>query len=127
MRYTISEAAQKCSLSAHVLRYYEKEGVLPAVHRSKGGIRYYTEEDLETLGLICCLKKTGMQLSEIKAFVLLGGKDEASLKERCEILRRQKENVERQIEELKQSYDKVSRKLEHYTRLLENFASADQN
>ena len=121
MRYTIKEASEKTQLSAYVLRYYEKEGILSSVHRSKGGIRYYTDEDMETLGLICCLKKTGMQLNEIKAFVQLSSQGKETLRERCLILSQQKEKVKRQIEELQHSYEKVSHKLDHFTKLLREY------
>ena len=60
--YTIQEACNKSGLSAHTLRYYEKEGLLSGVERSQGGFRHYTDEDLERLGLICCLKNTGMSI-----------------------------------------------------------------
>ena len=39
MKYTIKEVSEKTGISSYVLRYYEKEGLLPPVSRSKGGIR----------------------------------------------------------------------------------------
>ncbi len=62
MGYTIKQVSERTNLSAHVLRYYEKEGLLFNINRSTSGIRSYTEDDLEWLGLICCLKNTGMSL-----------------------------------------------------------------
>ncbi len=53
MEYTIKQVAERTNLPPHVLRYYEKEGLLPAVGRSKGGIRRYTDDALDWLGLIC--------------------------------------------------------------------------
>ena len=51
--YSIQDVCKKTGLSAHTLRYYEKEGLLTAVNRSRGGFRQYSDEDLEELGLIC--------------------------------------------------------------------------
>ena len=51
------------------LRYYDKEGLLPFVERSSGGIRMFKDEDMEWLRLLGCLKKAGMPLREIKAFM----------------------------------------------------------
>ena len=100
MRYTIREVSEKTNISAYVLRFYEKEGLLPHIHRSEGGIRYYTDEDMDLLGLISCLKKTGMQLREIKTFVELSEQGPETLRERCNILRQQQDNVRKQMAEL---------------------------
>ena len=69
--YSIREVSEKTGLSAHTLRYYEKEGVLRGVDRSQGGFRQYTDDDLESLGLVCCLKNTGMSIQEIARFMEL--------------------------------------------------------
>ena len=69
--YSIQEVSSRTGLTTHTLRYYEKEGLLTGVERSPGGFRQYTDEDLEALGLICCLKNTGMSLQEIARFVNL--------------------------------------------------------
>ena len=47
--YTIQDVSKKTGLSAHTLRYYEKEGLITGVERSQGGFRQYTDEDLEAL------------------------------------------------------------------------------
>ena len=53
--YSIQEVCEKTGLTAHTLRYYEKEGLLTGVARSTGGFRQYSDEDMEWLGLFCCL------------------------------------------------------------------------
>lgn len=55
MLYTIGEMA-KINV-APSLRYYDKEGLLPFVERSGGGIRMFKDEDFEWLYTIECLKK----------------------------------------------------------------------
>ena len=59
MYYTIGEAAKRMNLSPSALRYYDKEGLLPFVERSSGGIRMFQDEDFDWLEIIECLKKTG--------------------------------------------------------------------
>ena len=44
-KVTIKEVCEKYELTPDTLRYYERVGVIPEVHRTKGGIRDYTEED----------------------------------------------------------------------------------
>ena len=98
--YTIREVSQKTGLSAHTLRYYEKEGLIDGVARTGGGLRQYTDEDLEVLGLICCLKNTGMSLKRILRFMELTRKGDHTLKERVELLRSHRESVIAHIREM---------------------------
>ncbi|SHN70375.1 MerR family transcriptional regulator [Desulfovibrio litoralis] len=65
MKYFIGEFATLVSLSAHTLRYYEKEQLL-IVERDTGGRRYYTEKDVTWILFIKKLKETGMSIKEIK-------------------------------------------------------------
>ena len=83
--YTIQDVSKKTGLTAHTLRYYEKEGLITGVERSQGGIRQYTDEDLERLGLIRCLKNTGMSIQEIARFVQLTHEGDHTLEEKSEI------------------------------------------
>lgn len=65
MGFSIGEVVKKTGLSAHTLRYYEKEGLLPFVTKSSSGLRVYTESDLGWLTMIECLKSSGLQIKEI--------------------------------------------------------------
>ncbi|MDR0400468.1 MAG: MerR family transcriptional regulator [Treponema sp.] len=120
--YTIKQVSEKSSLPPHVLRYYENEGLLPGVARSRSGIRRYSESDLEWLALVCCLKNTGMSIKQIKNFVELSVKGEETLKERCELLREHKRHVEAQIAEMRKHLEKVTWKIEHFTNQYERYA-----
>ena len=62
MIYTVGEMAQKLGVPASTLRYYDKEGLLPFVERSSGGIRMFRENDFEWLQVIRCMKKAGMSI-----------------------------------------------------------------
>ncbi len=41
MTYTIGEMAKLLDVPASTLRYYDKEGLLPFVARSSGGVRIF--------------------------------------------------------------------------------------
>jgi DNA-binding transcriptional MerR regulator len=120
--YTIKQVSEKTSLPPHVLRYYENEGLLPGVARSRNGVRRYSEGDLEGLALVCCLKNTGMSIKQIKNFVELGLKGEGTLKERCDLLREHKRHVEDQIREMQKHLEKVTGKIDHFTKQYEQYA-----
>lgn len=116
--YSIQEVSKKTGLSAHTLRYYEKEGLITGVERSRGGFRQYTDADLETLGLVCCLKNTGMSLQEILRFVQLAREGDHTLQERVALLRDHRENVIQRMAEMQKYLDKVTWKLNFYTEKL---------
>ena len=52
MKYSIGQAAKITGLSAHTLRYYEKEGLLPFVKKSGSGLRIFSETDLGWIAMI---------------------------------------------------------------------------
>lgn len=57
MVYTVGEMAELLGVTASTLRYYDKEGLLPFVERSPGGIRMFRDSDIEWLRVIGCMKK----------------------------------------------------------------------
>lgn len=114
MAYSIAKTAKMFGVTAHTLRYYDKEGLLPFVERTPSGLRSFTESDLEWLKTIMCLKNTGMPIKEIKQFIDLCLEGESTFERRLEIIRRQKENVEAQMSDLKKNYDYVLFKEQYY-------------
>ena len=123
--YTIQEVSKKTGLTAHTLRYYEKEGLLSGVERTQGGFRQYTDEDLERLGLICCLKNTGMSLQEIARFVQLTQAGEHTLRERVNMLTEHRENVIARMTEMQKHLEKVTWKVNYFSRKLEEYESRE--
>lgn len=121
MVYSIKQVSEKTSLPPYVLRYYEKEGLLPAVQRSKGGVRRYSEDDLDWLGLICCLKSTGMSIRQIKEFVDLSKQGACTLKQRCDMLAAHKKHVEEEISSMERHLRKVSGKIDHFSKEYERY------
>ena len=119
--YSIQDVSNKTGLSTHTLRYYEKEGLISDVERSQGGFRQYTDEDLERLGLIRCLKNTGMSIQEIARFVQLTHEGDHTLEERVERLREHREPVLERMAEMQEHLDKVTWKLNFFTEKLKAY------
>ena len=119
--YSIHEVCERTGLTAHTLRYYEKEKLLPNVSRSAGGFRQYSEEDMEALGMICCLKNTGMSLQDISRFMELAREGDQTLRERCELLKKHRDNVIARMEEMQRHLEKVTWKVDHFTEKLEEY------
>ncbi len=69
MADTIGAVAKKFNLNPSTLRYYDAEGLIPAIKKNEQGNRIFDEEAVSTLFTIECLKKSGMSIKEIKTFM----------------------------------------------------------
>lgn len=103
MLYTIGEMAQKLNVAPSTLRYYDKEGLLPFVERSSGGIRMFKDEDMEWLRMLGCLKKAGMPLKEIKSFMDWSRQGDATIGQRLALIEKQRQSVLDQQRQLEQT------------------------
>lgn len=121
MEYTIKQAAQKMNLTAYTLRYYDKEGLLPFVVRDNSGNRLFTDNDIEWLGLICCLKNTGMPIRQIKNFIQGALEGDHTLENRVKMLLEHRNHVLKQMEELNKNLDKINYKIKYYGGCLEEY------
>ena len=114
MTYTPAKAAEKIGISAHTLRFYDKEGLLPNVGRDEHGNRRFTDNDLQWLSLLQCLKNTGMSLKDIKRFAECTTIGDDTIDERLALFESQTENVKCQIAELKRYLNLLEYKLAFY-------------
>ena len=100
---TISEIAEKSSISITTLRYYEKIGLIPTVPRNSRGIRDYDDSFLVWLELIQQLKVIGMQLDAIQKYVGLIQYGAASIEVRKELVRAAHDRLRQRIVEMQQA------------------------
>lgn len=114
MFYTVGEIAKKLNVAPSTLRYYDKEGLLPFVERSDGGIRLFKDSDLEGLKMIECLKKTGMSIKDIKTFTELCQLGDSSIHERLQLIDKQRETVLEQQRRLQETLDTLNYKHWYY-------------
>ena len=114
MVYTVGEIAKLLDVPASTLRYYDKEGLLPFVERSPGGIRMFQESDVEWLQVIGCMKKAGMSIRDIRQYIELALRGDDTIDTRLQMFRRQREVLRQQIEELRQTLAMVDYKCWYY-------------
>ena len=110
MVYTVGEMAKRLGIPASTLRYYDKEGLLPFVERSSGGIRMFQEKDFEWLRVIGCMKKAGMSLKDIRQYIELAMKGDDTIDARLELFRHQREVLIAQMEEMRHTLNMVEYK-----------------
>lgn len=114
MIYTVGEMAKRLGVAPSTLRYYDKEGLLPFVERSSGGIRVFKEADYEWMKVIECLKKTGMPLKDIREFILMATQGDSTIDKRLRLIKKQRDEVSRQIAELQETMDTLNFKCWYY-------------
>ena len=61
--YTIGQVAEMFGLPISTLRYYDKQGLFPQLIR-ESGIRKFSENEIEALRIIECLKKSGLEIKD---------------------------------------------------------------
>lgn len=111
--YTIGQVSKMSGLPISTLRYYDKEGLFPGIERS-GGIRRFGERELEALRVIECLKKSGLEIREIKQFMEWCAQGSATYPQRRELFLKQKAAVESEIERMNRVLDMIRFKCWYY-------------
>lgn len=113
MLYTIGQVSKMFNLPISTLRYYYKEGLFPELGRSSG-IRQFGDQDLEALRVIECLKRSGLEIKDIKLFMQWCMKGSETYPQRKELFYKQKEIVEEEIVRLNRVLDMLKFKCWYY-------------
>ena len=111
--YTIGQISEMFQLPISTLRYYDKEGLFPDLERSSG-IRRFSEKEIEALRVIECLKKSGLEIKDIKLFMEWCSEGSATYQRRKELFERQKEIVQKEIAKLEKVLDMLQFKCWYY-------------
>jgi DNA-binding transcriptional MerR regulator len=122
--WSISETAEKCGLSQHTLRWYERIGLLGPVARDASGRRRFSDGDLDWLGLITRLRETGMPVGDMQRYAELvrSGAGEA---ERLELLRRHRDEVRRALAAQRECLKLLNSKIDTYAGRVREARSRD--
>ncbi len=113
MLYSIGEVSKITNLTISTLRYYDKEGLLIDLKRNSNS-RIFDEQALNSLKLIECLKRSGLEIKGIRNYMQLAKLGDATLKERYEIILEQEKKINKKIEELNEAYDLIRFKKWYY-------------
>jgi DNA-binding transcriptional MerR regulator len=97
--YTPGEVADKTGFTLDTLRYYERIGLLDDIARTSGGRRKFTDDDISWLGILRCLRDTGMPIATMRRYAELS-RDEQTVAERMALLEEHDREVGRRIAEL---------------------------
>ena len=117
---TIKEVSEKYNISQDTLRYYERVGMIPQVHRTGGGIRDYQEDDLGWVELALCMRGAGLPVEamieyvKLCQYVRLYMQGDSTIPARLQLLLDQKVALEAQMADTQRMLDKLEYKISRY-------------
>lgn len=114
----IAEVSKQYDISADTLRYYERIGLLPRVHRNASGVRDYDETDLARVKFIKCMRGANVSIEALIEYMQLFAEGGATLAARKAILEEQRDLVRERIAEMQAGLDRLDYKIAHYEDLI---------
>lgn len=111
---TIKEVCEKYGISADTLRYYEKVGVVPPVTRTKGGTRFYTDQDIIWVENAICMRSAGLSVEMLSEYVRLFQEGDSTIPARRDLLMEAREEIAIQLNKYKKIIDKLNYKISIY-------------
>ena len=80
----------------------------------KSGIRRFSDRELEALRLIECLKKSGLEIKDIKQFMIWAAEGPSSYSDRKALIEARKAVIEAELAKLKKALDMLKFKCWYY-------------
>ncbi|WP_369045423.1 MerR family transcriptional regulator [Sinomonas sp. P10A9] len=115
MGLSIAEVSEQTGLSAHTLRYYERDGLmLHDVPRTSSGRREYSDQDVTGIIMVARLRATGMPVREIRRYAALVRAGKSTEGERLQLLAEHRERVLAQLEEVRDNLRAIEAKIDGY-------------
>lgn len=121
MGMTIAEAAERTGLTAHTLRYYERDGLMLHVGRDESGHRSYGDGDLGWIELITKLRRTGMAIRDVRRYAEMVRAGEGNEAERLELLRAHRDAVRARLVETERQLEAIDLKVDYYAAAIGEF------
>lgn len=115
---SIGEVADLMNMPVSTIRYYDQEGLLTHLKKDMNGNRVFLDADIEQLKIIECLKKSGMQIKEIKQFMQWTTEGKKTISKRKEMFEHQREVVRARMKELETTLSVLDYKCWYYEEAL---------
>ena len=117
--YTIGQMSEMFQIPISTLRYYDKEGLFPGLERA-GGIRKFSEKEAEALRVIECLKRSGLEIREIKTFMEWCAEGAGTYARRRDLFVRQEHAVKEEMHELEKTLAMIRYKQWYYEQAMKD-------
>lgn len=96
----IGQLAKAVDCTVETIRFYEKQGLLPAPERTSGGFRLYQNEHFRRLSFICYCRSLDISLPEIKLLLEAENSSEQQAQELNALLDKHIQDISKRIHEL---------------------------
>lgn len=110
----IKEASEKSGVSADTIRYYERIGLIPPVHRNKNGVRKFGAEDLRWIQFSRQMRRAGLSIEALIDYLALFREGEHTLEARVELLKEQRVDLKNRINIMQEALDRLDFKINNY-------------
>jgi len=121
--YTIRSMAERCGMTAHTLRYYERVGLIQPVGRAQNGHRRYSQADEAWLNFLHCMRATNMPIREMQRYAGLREGGDATSLDRRKILEDHQTQIAEQIVALQKAHALLTHKIANYRKIEERFST----
>lgn len=111
---TITEVSKLYDITPDTLRYYERIGLIPKIHRNKNGIRDYTQEDCNWVEFIKCMRNAGLPIETLIDYVTMFQQGDSTIDARKELLTEQRKVLEKKIKDMNEILGRLNHKIELY-------------
>lgn len=109
--------AERCGMTAHTLRYYERVGLIQPVGRAHNGHRRYSEADEAWIHFLHCMRATNMPIREMQRYAELRELGDSTSLDRRKILEDHQAAIAAQIVELQQAHALLTHKIANYRKI----------
>lgn len=110
----IKEVSQHYDITADTLRYYERVGLLPHVHRNSSGIRDYTEEDCKAVEFVKCMRSAGISIESLIEYMQLFQQGDSTRGARRALLVEERERLMERMEVMQHTLERLNWKIDNY-------------
>ena len=100
------------------LRWYEREGLIPVIDRTRNGYRRYDGQAIRMIQMLVRLRRTGMPVEQMREYITLVAEGESSHRRRLALLRRHRDAVQQQLNQLADDLGALDHKIANYERTL---------
>lgn len=110
----IKDASEKSGVSADTIRYYERIGLIPPVHRNENGVRKFGAEDLRWIQFSRQMRRAGLSIEALIDYLALFREGEHTLEARVELLKEQRVDLKNRINIMQEALDRLDFKINNY-------------
>jgi DNA-binding transcriptional MerR regulator len=114
MTMTIKEVCEKFNLSPDTLRYYERAGVIPEVRRTKGGIRDYSQDDVNWVENAVCMRGAGVPIEKLIEYVRLFQMGDETIEARRDLLLEVRSEIQKKLDQYQETMNRLNYKISRY-------------